>query len=119
MNAEFNWWLLIVGLVVGAGLVWLVVADTRRREADVADREREGEARWIASAMTDAGRAVDDDIADLDAVPRRAFSLRGSAAGEGLASERIDDDARTALDDRRWIAVSESKTSPEPGVNRR
>ena len=24
VNAEFNWWLLIVGLVVGAGLVWFV-----------------------------------------------------------------------------------------------
>ena len=35
MDAEFNWWLLIVGLVVGAGLVWLVVLDSRRREADV------------------------------------------------------------------------------------
>ena len=40
MNAEFNWWLLIVGLVIGAGLVWLVVADSRRREADLSERER-------------------------------------------------------------------------------
>jgi hypothetical protein len=31
MNAEFNVWLLIVGLVVGAGLVWLVIMDSRRR----------------------------------------------------------------------------------------
>ena len=40
VNAEFNWWLLIVGLVVGAGLVWFVVAESapargrcRRRRA--------------------------------------------------------------------------------------
>lgn len=58
MNAEFNWWLLIVGLVVGAGLVWLVVADSRRREVDVGELERDGEAQWIAQAMTDAGRRV-------------------------------------------------------------
>ncbi len=45
VNSEFNWWLLIVGLVVGAGLVWLVVADSRRREVDVNEAEREGEAR--------------------------------------------------------------------------
>jgi len=60
VNAEFNWWLLIVGLVVGAGLVWLVVADSRRREVDVLDAERGGEARWIAAAMADSGRQVSE-----------------------------------------------------------
>jgi hypothetical protein len=66
VNAEFNWWLLIVGLVVGAGLVWLVVADSRRREIDVTERERDGEARWIAEAMSDAGRKVGDrDVLDI------------------------------------------------------
>ena len=60
MNTEFNWWLLIVGLVIGAGLVWLVLADTRRRETDVADGEREGEARWIGDAMRGAGRRISD-----------------------------------------------------------
>ena len=38
VNAEFNWWLLIVGLVIGAGLVWLVLADSRRREVDILER---------------------------------------------------------------------------------
>jgi hypothetical protein len=36
VNGEFNWWLLILGLVIGAGLVWLVLADTRRRASDLA-----------------------------------------------------------------------------------
>jgi hypothetical protein len=61
VNAEFNWWLLIVGLVIGAGLVWLVLADSRRGEADVPDDEREGEARWIADGMASAGRLIDDE----------------------------------------------------------
>jgi hypothetical protein len=66
VNAEFNWWLLIVGLVVGAGLVWLVVADTRRREVDVSEAERAGEARWIAETMAAAGRAIGDrDVLDI------------------------------------------------------
>ena len=47
MNAEFNWWLLIVGLVVGAGLVWFVVADSRRRDADIEADERPREAIWL------------------------------------------------------------------------
>ncbi len=58
MNAEFNWWLLIVGLVVGAGLVWFVVLDSRRREVDVDDAERHGEAAWLAAVMADEGYDV-------------------------------------------------------------
>lgn len=55
MNAEFNWWLLIVGLVVGAGLVWLVVLDTRRREADLDVRERVREAHWLSAVLGEEG----------------------------------------------------------------
>jgi hypothetical protein len=61
VNAEFNWWLLIVGLVVGAGLTWLVLADSSRREVDVEDRELEGESRWIADALADLHRPLDDE----------------------------------------------------------
>ncbi len=72
MNAEFNWWLLIVGLVIGAGLVWLILADGSRREADLAARERASEARWIADELRRAGHRIDDDdvadVLDLHAV---------------------------------------------------
>lgn len=61
MNAEFNWWLLIVGLVVGAGLVWLVMADSARRESELAESERAGEALWIADALAGRGRPVAPD----------------------------------------------------------
>jgi hypothetical protein len=59
MNAEFNWWLLIVGLVLGAALTWLVMADTTRREIDVAETERRGEALWISALLSRAGRSID------------------------------------------------------------
>ncbi len=66
MNAEFNWWLLIVGLVIGAGLIWLVLADGSRRDADVEIRERASEARWIAEELRRAGRPMtNDDVADV------------------------------------------------------
>ncbi len=58
MNAEFNWWLLIVGLVVGAGLVWYVVTDARRRESDIELAERPREAAWLASVMEREGQPV-------------------------------------------------------------
>jgi hypothetical protein len=62
--SEFNWWLLIVGLVVGAGLVWLVLADSGRREADVEAHELPAEAAWIADAMADQGRPIDQSDAE-------------------------------------------------------
>jgi hypothetical protein len=59
MNGEFNWWLLIVGLVLGAALTWLVMADTVRRDIDITDRERPAEALWIAANLTASGRPLD------------------------------------------------------------
>ncbi len=58
MDAEFNWWLLIVGLVVGAGLVWLVVLDSRRRETDVDQAEMAREALWLSMTLRDEGTHV-------------------------------------------------------------
>jgi hypothetical protein len=59
MFAEFNWWLLIVGLVVGAGLAWLVLGDARRREEDIEEAELADEAVWLEGAMTEAGTPMD------------------------------------------------------------
>jgi hypothetical protein len=59
VNAEFNWWLLIVGLVLGAALTWLVMAESVRREVDVTEAEQRGEALWIASMLSASGRDAD------------------------------------------------------------
>lgn len=59
MNAEFNWWLLIVGLGIGAGLTWLVLADMGRRRDATADRERADETAWIASTLERDGEPLD------------------------------------------------------------
>ncbi len=108
VNAEFNWWLLIVGLVMGAGLVWLVVADSRRREVDIEERERGGEARWIGEAMTDAGRPVDEaDVLDI-------LRLHAAYLGASPPDEIEDDDV---VDEDRWQAVAgtdgESRHDPD------
>jgi hypothetical protein len=55
VNAEFNWWLLIVGLVVGAGLVWFVVMDSRRRDEDIDAEELPREALWLSARLTEDG----------------------------------------------------------------
>ncbi len=58
VNAEFNWWLLVVGLVVGAGATWLVLADLRRHEDEVEAAEIEPEATWIAARLAAAARPL-------------------------------------------------------------
>ena len=45
MSAEFNWWLLIVGLVAGGALTWLVLADSIRRDREIGDEELRGGGR--------------------------------------------------------------------------
>ncbi|HEV8403521.1 MAG TPA: hypothetical protein VGQ31_10850 [Candidatus Limnocylindrales bacterium] len=73
MNAEFNVWLLIVGLVLGAGLVWLVLMDSRRREAEIDEVERPREAAWLSSTLREDGFEVSPEAADRLLLLHRAY----------------------------------------------
>ena len=64
MNAEFNWWLLIVGLVAGAGLAWLVLADLGGPIVADDEAERVDEADWIASRLEREGRPADPELVE-------------------------------------------------------
>jgi hypothetical protein len=66
--AEFQWWLLIVGIVAGGGLVAVLLMDTSRRDADIGDDERAAEATWIAQWLASEGRKVTRE--DVEAVLR-------------------------------------------------
>ena len=56
MISEFNWWLLLLGLVVGGGLTWLVLAETRRREQDLEEEDLADEAVWLEARLAEEGR---------------------------------------------------------------
>ena len=73
MNAEFNVWLLIVGLVVGAGLVWLVVMDSRTRESEIDAVELPREAAWLSAVMAEDGDEVSPETAERTAPLHRAY----------------------------------------------
>ena len=73
MNAEFNVWLLIVGLVVGAGLVWLVVMDSRRRESEIDAVELPREAAWLSAVMREDGEEVSPETAERLLLLHRAY----------------------------------------------
>src|SRR3970040_438254 len=72
--AEFQWWLLLVGLVAGGGLVAVVFLDGARREQDVEDAEIPAEAQWIAARLASGARR------------RRRGPRRGSAAASGAST---------------------------------
>jgi hypothetical protein len=73
VNAEFNWWMLMVGLVVGAGLVWFVVADQRRREVDIDAEERAREAGWLSASLADEGQDVSPELVERLLALHRAY----------------------------------------------
>lgn len=90
----------MVGLVVGAGLVWFVVADQRRREVDIDDDERAQEARWLSASLEDEGHHVTPEIAE------RLLALHRAYLGAPPPDETPPPDARSSElpdDDRRRV----------------
>jgi hypothetical protein len=71
--AEFNVWLLIVGLVVGAGLVWLVMMDGRRRESEIDALELPREAAWLSAVLAEDGFEVSPEAAEQALLLHRAY----------------------------------------------
>jgi hypothetical protein len=67
VNAEFNLWLLIVGVALGAALAWLVLADMNRRDEEITREETAAEAGWLARTVGDS--RLDAELAErvLDA----------------------------------------------------
>lgn len=90
MTAEFDIWLLVVGLVVGAGLVWLVIMDSRRRESDVDAVERPREAAWISAVMREDGYDLSPEIAEQVLDLHRAYLGAPPPDGETAAIEADD-----------------------------
>ena len=90
MNAEFNVWLLIVGLVVGAGAVWVVIMDSRRGEADIDARERPREAAWLSAVMAEDGYDVSPDAAEQLLLLHRAYL--GAPPPDEIVDEPIEDE---------------------------
>ncbi|MGH2513205.1 MAG: hypothetical protein ACRDGQ_11020 [Candidatus Limnocylindrales bacterium] len=64
MNAEFQWWLLLVGLVIGALLVFLIMADFSRSADEQADVELAREAAWIADQVPPATGPLAPDLVE-------------------------------------------------------
>jgi hypothetical protein len=73
--AEFQWWLLLLGLVAGGGVVAVVYLDGARRDAEIEDRELPAEATWIAERIAARGGSVDRAMVEEVLVEHRAYRL--------------------------------------------
>lgn len=53
--AEFNLWLLILGIAAGAAVTWLVIGTIARNDDEIASSEAAAEADWIARTIEEHG----------------------------------------------------------------
>lgn len=89
--AEFDWWLLVLGLVVGGGLVYLVLAESARRETDLEARELEAEASFISERLADVGLDVSQPtVADVLREHRAYLHLPPPDAIVGSEEEALE-----------------------------
>lgn len=115
MNAEFNWWLLILGLAAGAGIAWLVLADLARRDEDLTERERATEVERIMETMAaDGWPTAPETIARVLDVHYRIVA--GVPLAEDEAAEPGADDvsAEPDADDGRPEDVAPPKDVAPP-----
>jgi hypothetical protein len=98
VNAEFIVWALVVGLVLGAGLVWLVIMDSRRRELDVEAVERPLEAAWLSAVLAEDGYEVSPEAAERLLDLHRAYLEAPPPDQPGPSREAPDDGLGAAVD---------------------
>jgi hypothetical protein len=117
--ADFQWWLLLVGLVGGGGLVAVLSMDGRRREQDLSELERRAEANWIAERLMDSSPGVDGSTVEsvlrlhrdyLGLPPPDAFLDGGS---DGVADDVGDDRGRAADEDLAPAGEDEASTGQQ------
>jgi hypothetical protein len=90
VNAEFNWWLLIVGLAVGVGVTWLILADIGRREEDLSTREREEEATFLAEQLERRGLPTSAETVELVLELHEAYAAQRPLADELERAPAVD-----------------------------
>jgi hypothetical protein len=112
--AEFQWWLLLVGLVAGGGLVAVVTMDGRRREEDLARLERRAEAAWISERLP-TGDVDPETVESILQLHREYLGLPPPDAllvdGEAVSLDGSSPDARNASGAGAPLLVGEQPSS--------
>jgi hypothetical protein len=116
VNAEFIVWALVVGLVLGAGLVWLVIMDSRRRELDVEAVERPLEAAWLSAVMAEDGYDVSPEAAERLLDLHRSYLEAPPPDQAGSMGDRYDDGPSAATDAVAVDAIPGDEHADRPPV---
>jgi hypothetical protein len=104
VSADFNWWLLIVGLVAGGALTWLVIADSNRRDAELSETEIAAEAGWIA-------RSLDEPLLDAE-IAERVLRAHRRYLGFPPPDLLVEPGELTRLEDRHAAAGDPDQAAP-------
>jgi hypothetical protein len=64
MNDGYLWWLVVLGIAIGAAVVWLTAVRLPRRDDDVSGPERAAEARFIAATIERDGGVAPVELVD-------------------------------------------------------
>jgi hypothetical protein len=65
MNSEWQWWALILGVLLGAGGYWLVRERLPRQDGDLELDERATEAAWISRQVNAMGGDAPPEVVGL------------------------------------------------------
>jgi hypothetical protein len=114
--AEFQWWLLLVGLVAGGGLVAVVLMDPARRDEDVEADEIAAEATWIADRLRAHGRGIDP--AAVEDVLMRHREYLSMPPPDGIVDESAADGSERVppLSDSAVVEPRRMRAAPSPSA---
>ncbi len=96
--AEFNLWLLILGIAAGAAVVWLAVGTIARSDDEVAAPERKAEAEWIARTIDEHGGRAPTLLVEQILGLHRRYLRGGSVMPVPVSPEAALDAADEAPD---------------------
>ena len=78
MNDGFAWWLIVLGIAIGVGLVWIFVVRLPRSETDVDASEVATEADWISRNIEGYGGVAPQPLVEEVLDLHREYLVRGA-----------------------------------------
>ncbi len=99
MNDGYAWWLVLVGLAVGLGVMWLALVRLPRDEDDIDPEERDHEAGWIGATIESRGGICPQPLA-LEVLELHHEYLVSSGGGAPVRGH-----------------VADQASEPEPGTS--
>jgi hypothetical protein len=112
MNDGFAWWLVVLGIAIGVGLVWLFLVKLPRTESDVDDSELVAEAGWISHSIETYGGVAPLPLVEEILELHRQYLTRGVPAPDHVSGEGLVE--AEELPRAPTMPATPTTTPPEP-----